>query len=89
MRIDVPVVAAPLGLALARAALRLGARPILAAKLPELEELLLREGSDEQLDWTSPLAVRELDLVEAAVTVWADTNTRSATPSTEQRSTRI
>ena len=88
MRIDVPVVAAPLGLALARAALRLGARPILAAKLPELEELLLREGSDEQLDWTSPLAVRELDLVEAAVTVWADTNTRSRSrldPAREQR----
>ena len=77
VRIDVPVVAAPLGLAIQRAVLRRGARPILAAKLPELEELLLREGSDAQLAWTSPLTAAEYDTVNAAVTVWADTNTRS------------
>lgn len=77
VRIDVPVVAAPLGLALAQAALRRGARPILAAKLPELEELLLREGSEEHLAFTSPLAAAEYAAVDAAVTVWADTNTRS------------
>ena len=77
VRIDVPVVATPLALALQRAALRVGARPILSARLPELEELLLREGSDEQLAFVSPIAVRELETVDAAVTVWADTNTRS------------
>ncbi len=77
VRIDVPVVATPLGLAIAQAALRVGARPILAAKLPELEELLLREGSDEQLGWTSPIAACELAEVDAAVTIWAETNTRS------------
>ena len=77
LRIDVPVVAAPLALALQRAALRLGARPILSARLPELEELLLREGSAEQLAFVSPIAIREFDTVAAAVTVWADTNTRS------------
>lgn len=77
VRIDTSVVAAPLALALQRAALRLGARPILAVRLPELEELLLREGSAEQLAFVSPIALREYDTVDAAVTVWADTNTRA------------
>ena len=77
VRIDVPAVAAPLALALQRAALRVGARPILAVRVPELEELLLRDGSAEQLDFVSPIAERELGSVDAVVTVWADTNTRS------------
>lgn len=88
VRIDVPVAAAPLGLALARAALRRGARPVVAASLPALEELLLREGSDEQLDFASPIAAAELDAVDAAVTVWADANTRARSrldPAREQR----
>ena len=63
-------------LALQRAALRLGARPILSVRLSELDERLLREGFAEQLALVSPIAVRELETADAAVTVRADTNTR-------------
>ena len=77
VRFDVPVVAATLGLALQRAAYRCGAHPVVHAVLPELEELLLREGSAEQLAWLSPIAEAEVEAVDAVVTVWADVNTRS------------
>ena len=47
---DGSVVASPLLLALYQAALRRGARPFVTARLPGLTELLLEEGSDEQID---------------------------------------
>lgn len=79
LRIDTPVVAAPLALALYKAALKVGARPILATTVPELEEVLLREGSAEQLAFVSPIVARELETIDKAVTIWAQINTRTRT----------
>ena len=74
---DGGVVASPLLLALYQAALRRGARPFVTARLPGLTELLLEEGSDEQIDFVSPVDYRELEALDALVTVWADENTRA------------
>ena len=74
---DGGVVASPLLLALYQAALRRGARPFVTARLPGLTELLLEEGSDEQIDFVSPVDYRELEAMDALVTVWADENTRA------------
>src|SRR5258708_1870774 len=76
-RIDCSDQGAPLALELYRAALSHGAMPYTNIQLSGLEELLVSEGNDEQLVYVSPIQEREVELVAALVTVWADANTRS------------
>lgn len=85
LRIDGFDVAAPLALALYRAALRAGANPYTSLTLDGLAELLLAEGSDEQLDYVSPIQWAEIDQLDALVTIWSDTNTKSFTKADERR----
>jgi len=60
-----------------RAAIDRGAHAYAAINLPGLKELLVAEGSDEQVDFVAPVELREMDRIDAQVTVWSDTNTRS------------
>jgi aminopeptidase len=88
LRVDAPPVAAPLAVEIYRAALAAGAHPYVNVELERLPELMLAEGSDEQVDFVSPIAKAELELVDAIVTVWSESNTRALThadPSRHQR----
>ena len=80
--------AEPLIAALHRAALRRGAHAYAHVTLEGLDELLVAEGSDEQLSYVSPIERREIEVVDAVVTVWSRRNTRSfsrADPDRQQR----
>jgi len=77
LRIDAPPVATPLAVEVYRSALAAGAHPYVHVEPERLPELLLAEGSDEQLDFVSPIAKAELEAVDAIVTVWSDSNTRA------------
>jgi aminopeptidase len=79
LRIDAADVAAPLALALYRTALAAGAHPYLNITLDGISELLLEHGSEEQIAHVSPLAWKELETIDALVTVWSEENTRSLT----------
>ena len=48
-------------------------------ELERLPELLLAEANDEQLEYVSPIAEAELELVDAIVTIWSESNTRALT----------
>lgn len=88
LRIDGSEVATPLILALHRAALRKGAHPYAQIALEGLAELLVGEGSEEQLTYISPIEWAEVDLVDAMITIWSESNTRSfstAEPGRHQR----
>ena len=82
LRIDAPPVAAPLAIEVYRAALAAGAHPYVGLEPERLPELLLAEGSDEQLDFVSPIAKAEIELVDAIVTIWSESNTRALTHAT-------
>lgn len=79
MRLDGAACAQPLMLALFRAALELGANPYLDATIDGLDEILLAAGSDAQLEYISPTQWKEIELLDALVTIWSDENTRSRT----------
>jgi aminopeptidase len=79
VRIQGATAAAPLVLALHRAAIVRGAHAYAAVDLEVLKEILVAEGSDEQIDFLSPIELREADYLDAAVTIWSETNTRSST----------
>jgi aminopeptidase len=88
VRIDAPPVAEPLAVEVYRAALSAGAHPYVDLALERVPELLLAEGSGEQLDFVSPIALAELDLVDAIVTVWSESNTRALSRADPERHQR-
>jgi aminopeptidase len=89
LRVDAPPVAAPLAVELYRAALAVGAHPYIDLELERLPELLLAEGSDEQLEYVSPIAKAELQELDALVTIWSETNTRALTHADPERHQRL
>jgi aminopeptidase len=89
LRVDVPPVAAPLAAELYRAALGVGAYPYADVELEGLAELLVKEGNEEQLDFVSPIAAAEVEVVDAIVTIWSESNTRALTRVPADRHQRL
>jgi aminopeptidase len=77
VRIDGLEPAAPLALALYRSALAAGAHPYTNLDPDGILEQLLAIGSDEQLAYISPVEWKEMDTIDALVTIWSEANTRS------------
>jgi aminopeptidase len=77
LRIEGAAVAAPLILALHREAVRRGAHAYPSVELEGLRELLVAKASDAQLDFVSPIELREMQAIDAAITIWSEANTRS------------
>jgi aminopeptidase len=88
VRFDGLDVAAPLALALHRAALAAGAHPYANITLDGLTGLLVEHGSDAQLAYISPVQWQEIDRLDALVTIWADRNTRSMSRADPERHRR-
>ena len=89
LRIDATVATAPFVVALHRAALRRRAHPYTNLELDGVRELLVSEGSDDQIDYVSPIDRREIERIDALVTVWGDANTRSFTQTDPARHQRL
>ena len=78
-RIDANAVAAPLIVALHRAALRAGAHPYEHTTLEDFLGILLEDGRDEQVAFVWDVERLEYKRIDAVATIWADTNTRALT----------
>lgn len=59
-----------------REVLRAGAHPVTRIALAGLREILLREGSDEQLAWVDPAERLLHERVDASLRIMSETNTR-------------
>ncbi len=77
LRVDGGPVAGPLTREIYRAVLKAGGHAYAKVMLDGLPELLLSEGSEEQLTHVSEISRFEIEHIDALVTIWADTNTRS------------
>jgi aminopeptidase len=75
--IDGGVAARPLLRALYRETLRAGGLPVLLPRLPEIAGDLLRQGSDEQLAWVSPVDRWSRGEADVYIRVLAEENTKS------------
>jgi aminopeptidase len=82
------VAAAPLVIPLHREAIKRGVHCYTALDLNGLREILVAEGSDEQLEFVSPIELRELDSIDASITIWSELNTRSFTRADTDRRQR-
>jgi aminopeptidase len=82
------IAAAPLVVPLHREAIKRGAHCYTALDLHGLKEILVAAGSDEQLEFVSPMELRELDAIDASITIWSELNTRSFTRADTDRRQR-
>src|SRR5437764_200393 len=88
LRVDAAEPGIPLAVELYRAALRAGAHAYVEVELERLNELLIKEGSGDQLDFVPPAAEIEVDRLDAIATIWSEGNTRAlgeAPPERQQR----
>ena len=76
LRITAGAVTMPLYHETYRAAIRAGAFVIPRISDPTFQEILLREGSDEQLQWVSPFLRGEIEHAGKWLDIVSDTNTR-------------
>ena len=67
----------PLVMAVYEHALQAGAHPYVQLSLDGAAELLLLNGSDDQIAYVSPGAAPELEELDALFTIWSDVNTRA------------
>jgi aminopeptidase len=89
VRVDAPPVATPLAVEIYRAAIAADAHPYVDLHLERLPELLLAEGTDEQLAYVSPIAQAEIEQIDALVTIWSESNTRALTHAEPARHRRL
>ncbi len=76
LRIQAETVSYPLIRAVFEEAINVGAQPYVATSFPDLEEYLLRHGSETQLGWLSPITKTEISSVDAWLVIWGSHNTR-------------
>src|SRR6476659_4388039 len=81
--------AAPLIVALFRAAIERGVNPVTQLSLEGLDEILLGEGTEAQLDFVSDIVAATVEVLDAIVTVWGRSNTRALTRIDPHRNQRL
>jgi aminopeptidase len=88
-RIDTSEAGFPLAVELYRAGLRAGAFPFANVALETLFEVLIRDGSEQQLGFLPPTAEQEVDSVDAIATIWAESNTHALGETPPERQQRL
>lgn len=79
VRINGGPIASDLVLEIYREVIKAGGNPLVRMVPDELSEILLKEGSDEQLRYVNPIAVMESEKIDCSIGIWAGDNTRSMT----------
>lgn len=69
----------PLVCALYEQVLSAGGHPIVRLNPEDLTEILLKRGSDRQLQYCNPLAIEEIEHLDASIGIWGEENTRALT----------
>lgn len=75
--IKAPTVGEPLVKELYKAAIQAGAHPHVRLAPDELAEILLKNGSDKQLEYLSPIMMNDVETMNAQIGLWAETNTKA------------
>ena len=86
--IDTGPAAAPLVREVWRRVLDAGAHPHLRLDVDGAPDLLLRNGTDAQLDWVSPLRKAEVERADVRIAIEAEVNTRGNTGVDPERQAR-
>ncbi len=87
--INAPIEALPLIEALYEAVLARGGHPVSVPALPSLRDILVRNATDEQLDFLNPLAMTMMEKADVLYSILAPSNTMSGAQVPPERSARL
>ncbi|HEX3872444.1 MAG TPA: aminopeptidase [Pirellulales bacterium] len=77
VRIGGNALSRPLIAALYRAVLKAGGHPVLAVAFDECAEILLADGTDDQLRFEDPLAQHAIETIDVSISMWGQDNTKA------------
>lgn len=86
VRIRGDLIAAPLVEAIYEKILQAGGHPLVRFGSDACQDIFLQTASDEQLGYIGPIALAEVNEIDADIAMWADVNTKSATRVDPKRS---
>jgi len=86
--IKAPPIASPLVVELYHAALEAGAHPHVRMGPNELAEIMLKYGSDEQLEFLSP-SMYEADSIDVSIAMWGEVNTKALTNADSEKHAKL
>src|SRR4051812_16259639 len=72
VRISGPPIAQPLIVELYRKVLSAGGQPMVRSAPEELSEILIKEGSDEQIRFCNPLMIAEFERIDCSIGIWGE-----------------
>jgi len=79
VRISGSPLSLPLVSAIYREVLAAGAHPMVRLTYEELEELFVKHANTKQLEFVNPITLFEVGKIDAAISMWAEENTRNLT----------
>jgi len=79
VRISGPPVSQPLIVELYRKVIAAGGHPSVRMVPEELNEIFLKEASDEQLKFCNPVGIHEYEKIDCSIGIWAEENTKALT----------
>jgi aminopeptidase len=85
VRINGSPIASPLVVEIFRAVVKAGGNPMVRMSPEEVGEILIREGSDEQLQYLNPVSQFEGEKIDCSIGIWAGENTRAMTNADPKR----
>src|SRR5688500_18788767 len=77
VRVSGPPLAQPLVAEIYRKVVAAGGHPFLRMQPEELEEIFVKNASDEQLNYVSPLSIKEMETIDCSIGIWAEENTKN------------
>jgi len=72
-------IAMPLIEAIFEYVLKAGGHPTLKLTPADCQDIFMQDANEDQLQYVSPLALAEVEHIDASIGIWADTNTKSGT----------
>lgn len=79
VRISGPPVSQPLIVELYRKVIAAGGHPSVRMVPEELNEIFLKNATDEQLAWCNPITQYEYERIDCSIGIWAEENTKALT----------
>lgn len=89
VRIVTPTPGLPLAVEVFREVLAAGGHPFVRSGPAEAQEILIKNGTDEQLKYVNPLNVLEAEKIDCSISMWAEENTRSLTNADPKRAAML
>jgi aminopeptidase len=77
VRLSGPVIARPLLVALYSEVLKAGGHPYVQASMEDCTQLMLEQGSEEQLRFKNPVAQQEVECIDVSISAWGQENTKA------------